>query len=426
MAQPSQPESGEDCCIVGAGPAGLMLGLLLARAGLRVTVLERHRDFDRDFRGDTLHASTLEVLDQLGLAEQVLKLPHAKLRQLQLHTPERAIDLVSLEGLPTKFPYVAVMPQAQFLEFLCEQAERYPNFRCLRGASAQALLQADNPKGSAEATVLGVRYRCDGETRELPASLTIAADGRYSRLRKLSGLTAKTLAPPMDVCWLRLPRSPGDGFETGGFFVDRGRMLVCLPRADAWQLGYVFAKGNYRELQQQGLPAFCQSLRDLAPWLGDRVDQIESWDAIHLLSIQSDCLERWYKPGLLLLGDAAHVMSPVGGVGINMAIADAVEAANALTGPRAPAFANAGVEVAQLAQVQKRRMLATAIVQRFQATIQNQIVKRALRDEPFDLPWFAKWVLAVPWLNRIPRRLLALGLPQARLSAPSALEVAPR
>lgn len=415
MVEQSRQAPTEDCCIVGAGPAGLMLGLLLARSGLRVTVLERHSDFDRDFRGDTLHASTLEVLDQLGLAEQALELPHAKLRTLQLQTPQRAIDLVSLDGLPTKFPYVAIMPQAQFLEFLCGQAERYPNFRCIRGASAQELLQDSGHKAGADGCVAGVRYRCNGETREVSARLTVATDGRYSRLRKLSGLTAKTLAPPMDVCWLRLPRLPDDGFETGGFFVDRGRMLVCLPRADAWQLGYVFAKGSYRSLQQLGLPAFCQSLRDVAPWLGDRVDQIEDWDAIHLLNIQSDCLEQWYKPGLLLLGDAAHVMSPVGGVGINMAIADAVEAANVLANPNAPAFVDGGVDLGLLAQVQKRRMLATALVQRFQAMVQNQVVKRALRDEPFDLPWVARLALAVPWLSRIPRRVLTLGVPRARL-----------
>jgi len=219
----------------------------------------------------------------------------------------------------------------------------------------------------------------------------------------------------MDVCWLRLPRLPGDGFDAGGFFVGQGRMLVCLPRPDAWQLGFVVVKGSYAELQAEGLPAFRAALLELASWLGSRVDLIQQWDALHLLNIQSDCLERWYKPGLLMLGDAAHVMSPVGGVGINMAIADAVEAANVLANPNAPALAHSTLDTALLAQVQKRRMLATRIIQRFQATVQDQVVKRALRDEPFDLPWFAKLVLAVPWLSQIPRRVLALGFPKARL-----------
>lgn len=406
VAEPTQ-----DCCIVGAGPAGLMLGLLMARAGLQVTVLERFSNFDRDFRGDTVHASTLEVLDQMGLADLVLALPHSKLRQLHVQTPERSIELVNLDGLPTKYPYVAIMPQAQLLEFLCAQAERYPNFRCIRGASAQALLEEEGPQG----LVGGVRYRCDEETFTIRAKLTVATDGRFSRLRKLSGLTATQSAPPMDVCWLRLPRLPGDAFESGGFFVGHGRMLVCLPRPDAWQLGYVFVKGSYRDVQQQGLPAFRQSLLDLAGWLGSRVELLQDWDEMHLLNIRSDCLERWYRPGLLLLGDAAHVMSPVGGVGINMAVADAVEAANVLANPDAPALAQGPVDTALLAQIQQRRMLATRIIQKFQATVQQQVVTRALRDEPFDLPWFAKLVLAIPGLRQIPRRVLALGFPQARL-----------
>lgn len=399
----------QDCCIVGAGPAGLMLGLLMARAGLQVTVLERFSNFDRDFRGDTLHASTLEVLAQLGLVDQVLALPHSKLRQLQVQTPQQTLNLISLDGLPTKYPYVAVMPQAQFLEFLCAQAEGYPNFRCIRGASAQGLIK------DADRTV-GVRYRCNDETMELRANLTVATDGRFSRLRKLSGLQAKSTAPPMDVCWLRLPRLPSDGFDSGGFFVDSGRMLVCLPRPDAWQLGYVFAKGSYAEVQEQGLAEFRRSLRALAAWLGDRVEQIQRWEDVHLLNIQSDCLERWYQPGLLLIGDAAHVMSPVGGVGINMAIADAVEAANKLADPKDPLLAKGPVELADLAQIQKRRMLATRIVQRFQATVQDRMVKRALRDQPFDLPWFAKLLLATPWLNTIPGRVMALGFPRSRLN----------
>ncbi len=398
-----------DCCIVGAGPAGMILGLLMARVGLNVTVLERHKDFDRDFRGDTVHASTLELLDQIGLAERVLELPHAKMRSMTLTTPKRTLELARFDRLPSRFPYVAIMPQASFLEFLCEVAESYSNFRCIRGANVRSLVEEDG-------STCGVVVRADSGETTFRASLTVAADGRFSRLRKVAGLTAKTTAPPMDVAWFRVPRFAADGYDTGGLFIGGGRMLVCLPRPQTWQIGYVFPKGDFRSLKDQGLPTFRNSLKETAPWLGDRVESITKWADVHLLSVSADCLTRWYKPGLLLIGDAAHVMSPVGGVGINMAISDAVETANVLAQPGDPLLRAGPPPESALAEVQKRRTMATRITQGFQSRVQNTLVKRAIAEKDFDLPGPVKMIMATPGLRQLPLRVVGLGLPQTRLS----------
>ena len=403
-----------DCCIVGGGPAGMMLSLLLARAGLEVTVLESQPDFDRDFRGDTLHASTLEVLDQISLADRALQIPHSRLKHLSITTPEQTFQLVDFTRLKSRYPYIAVMPQAPFLDFLCAEAERYPGFRCLRKAPVQQLIEA-------RGQVVGVEYRQDGASHSLHASLTVAADGRFSRLRNLAAVTAIDRAAPMDVCWFRVSRLDRDGQDSGGFFVGHGRMLVCIPRGDQWQLGYVFPKGDFREVRAAGLAAFHASLLATAPWLGDRVYEVGDFQDLHLLNVTADSLASWHKPGLLFIGDAAHVMSPVGGIGINFAIADAVEVANVLAHPDHPLLAEGPPPATALAEIQQRRTRPTRIAQFVQTRIQDVLVRRALTDKPFDLPLPVRLMLATPGLRALPLRLFAFGVSRTRLQLKAGL-----
>jgi 2-polyprenyl-6-methoxyphenol hydroxylase-like FAD-dependent oxidoreductase len=388
----------------------MMLGLLLARAGLSVTVLESQPDFDRDFRGDTVHASTLEVLDQIGLADAALALPHAKMRQVTIHTPDETVELVNFARLPSRFNYVAVMPQSDFLEFLCAEAERYPDFSCVRGAAVTELLQDDG-------RVAGVRYRRGDDAITVTAELTVAADGRFSRLRRLAGLGAVDRSAPMDVCWLRLPRLDGDGYDTGGFFFGDGRMLICLPRSDEWQMGYVFPKGDYGALRAAGIESFRDSLEATAPWLGDRVSALEDFSQVHLLNVKADCLDVWHTDGLLFIGDAAHIMSPVGGIGINIAIADAVETANVLASPAAPVLGTRLPRSSDLAEIQRRRGRIVRIVQQVQSGIQDVMIRRALSGLPFELPLPARLLLRTPWLRRFPMRVFAFGVSRTRLTS---------
>jgi 2-polyprenyl-6-methoxyphenol hydroxylase-like FAD-dependent oxidoreductase len=389
----------------------MILGLLLARVGLRVTVLESQPDFDRDFRGDTLHASTLEMLDQIGLAGPVLEIPHAKLREMSLNAGERSFRLADFSRLPSDFPYIAIMSQAEFLEFIAREAGRYTGFSCLTNAAVTDLEQTNG-------RVTGVHYRHGGSTHLLEAGLVVAADGRFSRVRKIAGLTAEERAAPMDVAWFRLPRLPEDGFDAGVFFIGHGRMLICIPRVSEWQIGYVFPKGDFQQVRERGIEAFRADIASTVPWLADRSASINDFSDVHLLNVKADCLREWHQDGLLLIGDAAHVMSPVGGVGINAAISDAVEAANVLAYEgHTPLLAAGPPDRQVLARIQKRRNRPTRIIQAVQSRVQSLLVARALTAEAFEIPAPARLLFQTPGIRQLPIRVFALGVSRTRLSA---------
>lgn len=395
-----------DCCIVGGGPGGMFLALLLARQGVRVTLLESHHDFDRDFRGDTIHPTTLDLIDQLGLGPTLHALPHGKLAQFRLATPDASYVMADLSRLPVRHPYIMLLPQEKLLGVLAKHAERYPHLKLEMGAQASGLLR----DGGA---VHGVVYHKDGRDVALRAPLTVAADGRFSKLRKLAGLEPVRTSTPMDVVWLRLPRHDNDPRDQG-LTVGSGGFVVLLERPSEWQVGFVIPKGGYQQLRSQGIEAFQQAMVSIVPWLTDRVGTLTDWGKMTLLSVESSRLPKWYLPGLLCIGDAAHVMSPVGGVGINYAIQDAVAAANLLADP----LRRGDVQVTHLAAVQRRREWAVRAIQAVQGGIQRNIVAEALdKGKPFHPPLPLRILLRIPLLRDIPGRIIGLGFGRERLRA---------
>ena len=356
------------CAIVGGGPAGMMLGLLLARAGIEVVVLEKHHDFLRDFRGDTVHASTIRVMDELGIGERFLALPHQKVPELKVEVDGEVMTLADFSGLPGRHRYIAFMPQWDFLDFIASEARRYPAFGLIMGAEASGLVH-DGER------VAGVTYTHEGRAEVLRAALTVACDGRNSAIRRAADLRPIQFGAPMDVLWFRLPRRAEDPADTFGRLAP-GELLGLINRGEYWQCAYVIRKGALDEVRRAGLDALRAELARLAPWLGARTAEIKSWDEVRLLSVQVDRLRRWHRPGLLCIGDAAHAMSPVGGVGINLAVQDAVAAANVL----ADGLRRGTVGERELRRVQRRRALPTILTQGLQRLIQRRFLGRLLEE----------------------------------------------
>jgi 2-polyprenyl-6-methoxyphenol hydroxylase-like FAD-dependent oxidoreductase len=388
------------CVIAGGGPAGMMCGFLLARAGVDVTVLEKHKDFLRDFRGDTVHPSTLQIMHELGLLKEFLKLPHSRIKNVTLDLGDAHFTIGDFTRLPTVCKFVALMPQWDFLDFLAHEARKLPNFHLLMETEAKDLIaQGDR--------IRGVLATGPNGNVQIKAGLTIAADGRHSTLREKSGLKVQDLGAPFDVLWLRLPVKPGDPVDLVAK-VKGGQLFVMIYRTDYWQCAYLIPKGGFDAIKAEGLSKFRARLKQIAGFAADRVDDaIKDFDQVKLLTVTVDRLARWARPGLVCIGDAAHAMSPIGGVGINLAVQDAVAAANIL----APVLKKGVPKFRDLTQIQKRREFPTRVIQAFQVAAQNRILAPTLAAMQTPAPpWFIRLLNDWPWLRQFPARFLGMGV----------------
>jgi 2-polyprenyl-6-methoxyphenol hydroxylase-like FAD-dependent oxidoreductase len=397
------------CCIVGGGPAGVMLALLLARRGVRVTLLEMHHDFDREFRGDTVHPSTLEILDQLGLADRVHELRNSKISAPTLLTTRGPFTPFDLSRLKTKYHYILMVHQKDLLGLLTQEAKKYAGFRLLMGANVTDLIREDG-------VVRGVRYQTEDSAQGIRALLTVGADGRFSRVRHLAGIEPVGTSPPMDVLWFRLPHLAEDINAPGGAFggFARGHFLGGFDRKDYWQVAFVIAKGSYQSLRAEGTEGLRRRIVEIEPRLAKHVESLTDWHQVSLLSVESSRCPRWYAPGLLLIGDAAHVMSPVGGVGINYAVQDAVVAANLLTKP----LLESSITTEHLRAVQRNREWPVRIIQAFQAQLQKRVIATGLRaqgQQALRIPWFIRVFTRIPLLRDVPPRIMAMGVVRVRV-----------
>jgi 2-polyprenyl-6-methoxyphenol hydroxylase-like FAD-dependent oxidoreductase len=397
------------CCVAGGGPAGMMLGLLLARSGVSVLVLEKHADFLRDFRGDTIHPSTLELMHELGLLEELLRLPHQEVPRLVAQVGDTALPIADFTHLRTRCKFIALMPQWDFLDFLARHAAGYAAFRLEMRAEATGLVEEGE-------RVIGVRGTAASGPFEVRADLVVAADGRSSILRERAGLHVEDLGAPMDVLWFRLSRLPGDPAATMGRF-DVGRIFVLINRGPHWQCGYVIPKDGAGEVRRRGLEAFRASVAALVPFAADRMGEIRDWDDVKLLTVKVDRLRQWYRPGLLCIGDAAHAMSPVGGVGINLAIQDAVAAANRLWMP----LREGRLTTEHLRLVQRRREWPTRVTQWLQLLAQRRVISPTLgrQNGRFAPPRLLTVLGRHGLLGRLPARLVGVGIRPEHVEAPA-------
>ena len=400
------------CCIAGGGPAGMMLGFLLARAGVHVVVLEKHADFFRDFRGDTVHPSTLELMFELGLLDKFLQLPHQKVETLSAQIGAEHLQFVDFRHLPTHRKFMALMPQWNFLNFLAEQGKRYKTFDLRMLADATDLIEENG-------RVVGLIAKTPDGALTIRADLVVGCDGRHSTVREKAGFKSEDYGAPMDVLWFRLSHKARDSADTFGH-IEAGRLMVMLDRGDYWQCAYIIPKGGIERVKSEGLEAFRARVVEMSPFVSDRVGELKTWDDVKLLSVTVDRLQKWWRPGLLCIGDAAHAMSPIGGVGINMAVQDAVAAANRLAGPL-----RAGtVSDDDLRAIEERRTLPVRFTQWLQLTIQQRIISRVLasheRPKP---PLFFKLFGVFPLLRRIPARLLGIGIRPEHVQTPEAAPV---
>src|SRR5947209_13148364 len=398
------------CCIVGGGPAGMMLGYLLGRAGVETIVLEKHADFFRDFRGDTVHPSTLQVMDELGLIDGFLKLPHQEIQKMEGQFGGSSIRISDLSRLKTKYPFIAFMPQWDFLNFLRESGKRFPPLQVMMSANATDLVRFDG-------VVSGVTVETPEGPLQIRADLTIACDGRHSVVREQAGLELEEIGAPMDVLWFRAGKR-GEESESVFARVERGRMMVTFDRGDYWQCAYVIPKGEYDAVKARGLDALRDDIVRMAPVLRSGIAEVKSWDDVKLLTVAINRLKRWAQPGLLCIGDAAHAMSPVGGVGVNLAVQDAVATANLL----ATRLATGRPSEHELDAVQKRREFPVRMTQAMQVAVQNNLISVALQpgQGPLRPPLFAKLINAVPWLQGFTARFIGLGVRPEHVRSPEA------